>query len=177
MIINWINGGCEREKEKHIGCAGLAQFQAKESTEIPREVYDQITAELKKMRFYDYKQLTLRRMKDILKKLGLQQYYEHTTHIISKLSGLPPPTISRDTEERFKQMFRQIQAPFERHCPKTRINFLSYSYVLHKFCQLLELDEFIKCFSLLKSREKLREQDKIWKKICGDLKWQYIPSI
>ena len=74
-------------------------------------------------------------------------------------------------------MFRQIQTPFEIHCPKTRINFLSYSYVLHKFCQLLELDEFIICFPLLKSRDKLRQQDKTWQNICMELRWQFIPSI
>lgn len=158
-------------------CDGLSQFQAKESTEIPKELYNQILAELHKNRFYDLKSLTLPYMKLTLKKLGLTSYYEHATHIISKLSGLPPPTISRETEEKLRQMFKQIQTPFEKHCPKTRINFLSYSYVLHKFCQLLELDDFIKCFPLLKSREKLRQQDKIWECICKDLRWQYIPSI
>lgn len=116
-------------------------------------------------------------MKQILKKLGLTQYYEHSTHIISKISGRPPPVISRDVEEKLRKMFREIQAPFEKHCPKDRINFLSYSYVLHKFCQLLALDEFIKCFPLLKSREKLRQQDKIWEKICYELEWEYIASI
>lgn len=96
---------------------------------------------------------------------------------MSKLSGLPPPSISRDIEEELRHMFRQIQLPFERHRPKGRINFLSYSYVLHKFCELLELDEFIKYFPLLKSREKLRQQDRVWKNICRDLRWQFIPSI
>jgi len=129
------------------------------------------------MRFYNLKKLTLRNIKDILKSLHYQNFYEHAAHILSKLSGLPPPTINRDTEDKLRHMFRQIQEPFERHKPPDRLNFLSYSYVLHKFCQLLELDNFTKCFPLLKSREKLRAQDKIWKNICKDLKWQYIPSI
>ena len=159
------------------GYCGLSQFQAKESTEIPKEVYDMILYELHKNRFYDLKKLNLSYMKNILKTLGLTTYYEHTTHIISKLSGLPPPTVNRETEEELRKMFRQIQTPFEKHCPKDRINFLSYSYVLHKFCQLLELDDFIVCFPLLKSREKLRQQDKIWEKICKELRWEYIPSI
>ena len=63
-----------------------------------------------------------------------------------------------------------------KHCPPERKNFLSYSYVLHKFCELLEYDNLLCYFSLLKSREKLQEQDKIWKKICEELKWEYIPS-
>ena len=74
-------------------------------------------------------------------------------------------------------MFDKIQEPFEKHCPKDRINFLSYSYVLHKFFQLLELDDYVKCFPLLKSRTKLRIQDEIWKKICEDCMWQFYPSV
>lgn len=107
----------------------------------------------------------------------MQQYYEHKTHIVSKLSGNAPPTINRETEEKLRLMFRQIQSPFEKHCPKGRTNFLSYSYVLHKFCELLELDDFVKCFPLLKSRDKLKQQDKIWEKICMELNWDYIPSV
>jgi hypothetical protein len=29
----------------------------------------------------------------------------------------------------------------------------------------------------LKSREKLYEHDLIWKGICADLRWEYLPSI
>lgn len=155
----------------------LSQFQAKESSEIPSEVYNIIILELHKNRITDFKKIKLKQMKIILKKLSLATYYEHVVHIISKLSGVPPPIIDRDTEEKLRKMFRQIQIPFEKHRPKERINFLSYSFVLHKLCQLLELDDFTKCFPLLKSRDKLRQQDTIWKGICQDLRWEFIPSI
>lgn len=133
--------------------------------------------EIKKNRIKTLKLLTLPKMKSILKKLRLNNYYEHIPYILSQITGNPPPTISRDMEEKLKNMFKEIQKPFTKHCPKDRINFLSYSYVLHKMCQLLELDDFIKCFPLLKSRTKLKNQDEIWKKICQDLKWQFYPSI
>ena len=74
-------------------------------------------------------------------------------------------------------MFKEIQIPFQNNCPAYRKNFLSYSYILHKFVQLLELDEFISCFLLLKSREKLHQQDLIWKQICEYLKWEFIASV
>ena len=85
--------------------------------------------------------------------------------------------MTRKTEEELRRMFKEIQIPFQNHCPIDRKNFLSYSYILHKFVQLLELDEFIPCFVLLKSREKLHQQDVIWKNICKELKWEFIPSI
>ena len=40
-----------------------------------------------------------------------------------------------------------------------------------------KLDEFIKSFPLLKSRQKLRTQDEIWKNICQECKWEFYPSI
>ena len=155
----------------------LAQFQAKESTDIPNEIYDEILVELKKERILNINNLTQPKLREILKKLKKNKYYEHIPHIINKLNGIPPPIMTRKTEEELRRMFKEIQIPFQNHCPSDRKNFLSYSYILHKFVQLLELDEFIACFVLLKSREKLHQQDVIWKKICEELRWEFIPSI
>lgn len=154
----------------------LTQCQAKESTDIPREVFEKINRELIKMKKHNKKDIKQKLIRDVLSKLGLSNYYEHTAHIRSKITGIPAPKIDRETEEKLRLMFRQIEGPFMKHKPPTRTNFLSYSYVLHKFSELLELDELTECFPLLKNSEKLREQDKIWKNICADLKWQYIPS-
>ena len=154
----------------------LAQFQAKESTEIPEEVYDKIIKELSKEKIVSINTLTPDKLRDILKKLKYNKYYEHVPHIINHLNGVPAPSMSRNTEEKLRMMFKEIQTPFVKYCPKERKNFLSYSYVLHKFCELLSMDEYLECFPLLKSREKLQQQDNIWEKICYDLQWQYIPS-
>ncbi len=156
----------------------LSQFQAKESINIPQEVYDNILAELHKNKMYDYSELKLSFMKsNILKTLGYEIYYEHTVYIVSNLSGIQPPIINKETEDKIRLMFRQIQIPFNKYIPKDRVNFLSYSYVLHKIFQLLELDDFLKYFPLLKSREKLILQDELWQKICYDLNWEYYPSV
>ena len=156
---------------------GLAQFQAKESTDIPTNVYDKIILEIKKERITNMATLTPVKLREILKKLKLNKYYEHVPHIINRINGIQAPTMSRETEEKLRSMFKEIQIPFIRHCPKDRKNFLSYSYVLHKFVELLGLDEFLPSFPLLKSREKLHQQDLIWEKICRDLEWEFIRSL
>jgi hypothetical protein len=74
-------------------------------------------------------------------------------------------------------MFCLIQGPFLRFSPLQRKNFLSYSFCLHKMMQLLDRDEYLESFPLLKSREKLHQQDVIWQKICEDLGWDFIPSL
>ena len=155
----------------------LAQFQAKETTEIPQEVYDAILGELKKERIMDFRTLKGSKVKEILKKLKFNKYYEHIPHIINRLNGQTAPVMSREVEEKLRYMFKEIQPSFQTHCPKGRSNFLSYSYVLYKFCELLELDEYLPCFPLLKNRDKLYVQDKIWQKICSDLSWEFIKSI
>ena len=154
----------------------LAQFQAKETTEIPDTIYKDIYNELKKNINLNIKNIHYKQIREILKKLKYNKYYEHIPHIINILSGKKAPCLSRESEEKLRSLFKEIQIPFMNNCPSTRKNFLSYSYVLHKFCELVEYDHLIPFFPLLKSREKLQQQDNIWEKICKDLKWQYIPS-
>ena len=155
----------------------LAQFQAKETTDIPEDVYKGILLELKKNKYMDIQELSYKNMREILKKLKFNKYYEHIPHIINMINGKKAPILTRQYEDQLRNMFKEIQTPFMQHCPENRKNFLSYSYVLHKFCELLELDHLLIYFPLLKSREKLQQQDKIWFKICGTLMWEYIPSI
>jgi hypothetical protein len=152
----------------------LAQFQAKESTEIPNEVYDMILIQLKKERITNMSSLKPTKLREILRKMKCSKYYEHIPHIINRLNGQNAPFMSREDEEKLRHMFREIQPSFKKHCPKGRRNFLSYGYVLYKFCELLEMDEYLACFPLLKNRDKLYLQDKTWEKICQEMGWQYI---
>jgi hypothetical protein len=154
----------------------LAQFQAKESTEIPEEVFDAILNQIKKERL-QASSLNRTKIREILKKLKFNSYYEHVPHILSRLNGHTAPVMDRETEEKLRYLFKEIQPSFQKHCPADRSNFLSYSYVLYKLCELLELDRFLHCFPLLKNRDKLYAQDKIWEKICKDLQWEFYRSI
>lgn len=155
----------------------LSQFQGKESTEIPQEIYDSILEEIKKERIKDLSCITQKKVKAILKKKKLNKYYEHVPHIVNHINGLPPPNITKAQEEKLRVLFKEIQIPFVKYCPESRQNFLSYTYVLNKFCELLEWDDLLDCFPLLKSREKLQEQDIIWEKICNDLDWEFYKSL
>jgi len=155
----------------------LSQFQAKESTDISSDIIEKILCELKKERIFNVANISNNKIRDILKKLKLNKFYEHIPYIINKINGKPPPNITKQVEEKLRYMFKEIQGPFEKHCPKNRKNFLSYSYVIHKFIQLLGMNEYLIYFTLLKSREKLYQQDKIWKCICSELNWQFINSI
>ena len=85
--------------------------------------------------------------------------------------------MSHELEETLRMMFKDIQKPFDDNCPTERKNFLSYSYVLYKMCELLGEDEYLQYFPLLKSKEKLYQQDVIWRLITQQLRWEFIPTV
>ena len=153
----------------------LAQFQAKESTHIPPEVFENIKNQIKKERL-DIKDLTNKKTKEILKNLGYNKYYEHIPFIKDKL-GIKPPVMSQELEETLCNLFLEIQKPYSKYCPPDRVNFLNYYYTLYKLCELLGETKFLPYFPQLKDREKKMEQDQIWKLICADLGWDYIQTV
>jgi hypothetical protein len=164
------------KRENHFN-EWISQFQAQETTSIPTEVIEQLRTELKKLKIKKLTEITHAKVRGLLKKLRLNKYYEHVPYIANILNGMQPPKMTQILEERLRIMFKEIQEPFDKNCPQDRKNFLSYSYVLYKFCELLGEDQYLQCFPLLKSKEKLYQQDVIWKLICSDLKWEFIPTI
>ena len=153
----------------------LAQFQGKETTQIPDDVIEQIQQQIKKERIH-LEQLSHYKTKEILKKLGFNKYYEHIAFIKNKL-GIRPPIFSPELEETLCNLFMEIQSPYAKTCPDYRVNFLNYYYVLYKFCELLGEDQFLEDIPMLKDREKLIEQDETWKKMCVELNWEFIATV
>tara|TARA_Y100000389_G_C17466334_1_gene525973 strand:+ start:3201 stop:4325 length:1125 start_codon:yes stop_codon:yes gene_type:complete len=153
----------------------IAQFQAKETTQIPESVLSDIKNQIKKERI-TADHLTNRRAKELLKKLGYNKYYEHIPFIKDKL-GIKPPVMSPALEDRLCNLFMEIQAPYARYCPSDRVNFLNYYYTVYKLCELLDHTEFLPYFPMLKDREKRIEQDDIWRKICKELNWEFVPTV
>ena len=153
----------------------LAQFQGKETTQIPPEVIENIKIQIKKERI-SLSQITNNNTKDILKKLGYNKYYEHIPFIKDKL-GIKPPIMSPELEETLCNLFIELQAPYSKYMPDDRVNFLHYYYTAYKLCELLGEYQYLEHFPMLKDPEKKIEQDIIWKKICEELDWQFISTI
>jgi len=153
----------------------LAQFQGKETTQIPADVIDSLKLQIKKERI-EMNRLSYYETKGLLKKLGYNKYYEHINYIKDKL-GIKPPTITQELEETLCNFFMEIQYPYAKHCPDYRVNFLHYYYVLFKLFELLGETHYLTEIPMLKDREKLIEQDTIWKHICEDLDWEFITTV
>jgi hypothetical protein len=160
----------------------LNQYQAKQTTKIPQDIYNVIKKELKKI-VVDVNDVTPEIIQDILKKYKLDMYYEHHYLIFSHITNTPPPSLTREDEDDIKKMFKMTEKPFKLYKPKTRDNYLNYSYVLHKLFLIkakLDTNENMcinaRYFKLLKSRDKLKKQDNTWKMICKYNNWPFQSS-
>jgi hypothetical protein len=154
----------------------LSQFQAKETTQIPEEVIDAIRARIKKERIEDMTLINYDKMREILRKLGFNKYFEHIQYINS-IFGIKPPIMNEELHETLCVLFIEIQKPWAVHCPANRTNFFNYTYTLYQLCVLLDQTQYLPYIPMMKDREKQLEQDMIWKKVCGDLDWEFFPTV
>lgn len=154
----------------------LLQVQGKEGVSVPQSIIDKVRDHLT-ARNVCTETISTHRMREALKELKLSKMYHHVAQITAQITGVPPPKLTVEVEEKCRLMFVAIQEPFEIHCPPERKNFLSYPYCLFKFLELLGQTESLHSFILLKGKDKLMKQDQIFQKICHTLNWEFIPSI
>jgi hypothetical protein len=154
----------------------LSQFQAKETTQIPEYVIDAIRNRIKKERITDYSVINYDKMREILRKLGFNKYFEHIQYINS-IFGIKPPIMNEELHETLCVLFIEIQKPWALHCPANRTNFFNYTYTLYQLCVLLDQVQYLPYIPMMKDREKQLEQDMIWKKVCEELDWVFFPTV
>ena len=154
----------------------LSQFQAKETTQIPKEVITSIRNRIIKERITDMSKINYNKMREILRKLGLNKYFEHIQYINS-IFGIKPPIMNEELHETLCVLFIEIQPYWSVHCPINRTNFFNYTYTLYQLCVLLDQKQYLPFIPLLKNREKQCDMDMIWKNVCNDLDWEYFPTV
>lgn len=155
----------------------LKRTQGKETTYISPEITDLVRKELRKERITDMSKVDHIKIKAILKKLRKSKYYNHWVQITTIVTGKMPPQMTQEQEDSLIQMFERVQQPFEKKVKgKTRQNMLSYSFLIHKFLQLMEWDDYLPYFPLLVSADKIQVQDSIWQELCKEVGFQFIKS-
>ncbi len=153
----------------------LAQFQAKETTYIADTVIEKCRLQIKKERLSN-EQLTYYKMREILRNLGYDsKFYEHIPFIKNKL-GIPPPVLSRELEMKLCKMFDETLVPFSKHQDESRCNYIHYYFAFYKMYELLGETKYAKDIPMLKEPGIFMSQDEIWKNICAELNWKFIPT-
>lgn len=109
---------------------------------------------------------------DILKKEKKKSTYKNIVQVYSILNGVPVPPMPLSLENEFKQAFKLLQAPWEKHKGK-RKTFTYHHLTFKKLCKRLKHEEFLPFIDVARSTKSLMEQEKIWEKMCGELNWTY----
>ena len=92
-------------------------------------------------------------MREILRKLGYNKYFEHIQYINS-IFGVKPPIMNEELHETLCVLFIEIQKPWAVHCPANRTNFFNYTYTLYQLCTLLDQTQYLPYIPMMKDREK-----------------------
>lgn len=160
------------DKRTHFG-VWLSRFEDNDAKPIPPEIIDSIKYEAKKERITDLNKLTEGKVRKYLKKLNYNDQYTNVIPIINKINGREPIRLTTEIKDKLYIMFQQVDDVYPEFKPVKRKNFMSYSYLLHKFFLILGIPEYAAYFPLLKSIDKLQQQEELFKKITMYLSKKY----
>jgi hypothetical protein len=82
---------------------------------------------------------------------------------------MKPIKIRQEVVNKILSMFKQIQNIYKEN--SDRINMLNYAFLLAKIFKMLGLSELTNYLKAVKSKDKIKEQEKIFKNICEKLNW------
>ena len=154
------------EKRKNHFINHLKNLQGKRYPTISK-------AELEKIELYCLTP-TYEGMKKSLKFLGLGKYYSDIWFLLNKLFNVELIKIPYEITDKMIFMFATIQRAFKNKKNSKRINFISYNYVIYKLAVILNHPEICSKLHLL-TPKNIQNHEKLWKKICKELKWKFIP--
>lgn len=97
---------------------------------------------------------------------------DHLSNCLKKRSKIP--TYIKNLIE---YKFNELSFPMQKIYKNNRKNFLNYPYVIRKILELLNQKKYMDYFPLLKSNKRIRQHDKLWRKLCIEMKWKFIPTL
>jgi len=150
----------------------LGNFQGRECKPIPEFILSLIKSYVDN----DISSINIYVIKLVLKKHKLTKYVENVNSILFILTGIVPPFIPKEIELKLIQYFKQIVKVFDICKTSNRINFLNYYYIIYKLLESMEQFDILKDVPKLKSKHRILEHDKIWRRICTQLDLQFIKT-
>lgn len=182
MCMNETNYS-QAKRQAHL-IDWLVTIQGHKSPATLDSVFSKVYDELYKMRLvderrqpYDKSKITIPAIQSILKKTKQGKYYDSVAFIHMKITGEKSSFLDPQTESRLKTMFSIIANTYEKH-KRTADgkNLTSYAYIIRKLLELMNKTEHLDRFKLVKSKQKLNEYNMLWRKICSEHGWEFIPS-
>lgn len=114
-------------------------------------------------------------IRNALRTLKLQKYYDNCVYIMSELRGKPLVNLSRNQENVLIEMFMSLKEAFS-SLHQVRINMLSYPYLIKKLCEIKGWYNMARVIPTLKSHCRIVMQDELWRRICVYKGYRFIPT-
>jgi hypothetical protein len=145
----------------------------------PDNVIDKINNEIEKRKI-DRNYIDSKKIRVILKKLGLSKYYNDILYIITKVKNIELPCIEYRDIEKMKIFFLEVDNIWKNIKNKSRRSFINYSYYLYKTLEIIsyegKYDTYLEYLRITDTHKNIEELDNIWMKICERLNVKFFPT-
>lgn len=150
----------------------LKRLQGKEKHNVPDEVVQNIKTLLQRD---NTKVIHYWVIRAAIRRLRYDKYYDNTIYIMSRVRGTPLVNLTKSQEQSLEKMFLSMQDAFQklRHI---RVNMISYPYIIKKICELRGWNYMAQVIPTLKSHTRIILQDELWKHVCEEMNWTFIPT-
>ena len=184
-----INPKYHYEKRCHFRDT-INQFQGKQNRSIPDNVYIKLEEMLEKhklikieekqledgtfVKVKNYDKVLKKHIRLFLSETGFSKYYEDEQLIYNKITGKEKIDISQYESKLFEDFDKLVKA-YSSLKEITRTNLLNSHYVLRQLLLRQGVKVADSVLHFLKTPQRLREHDEIYKKCCEVLKWEFTP--
>lgn len=184
-----INPKYHYEKRCHFRDT-INQFQGKQNRSIPEVVYEKLEEMLEKhklirteekqledgsiVKVKNYDKVLKKHIRLFLSETGFSKYYEDEQLIYNKITGKEKLDISQYESKLFEDFDKLVKAYSTlKEIPRT--NLLNSHYVLRQLLLRQGVKVADNVLHFLKTPQRLREHDEIYKKCCEILGWEFTP--
>lgn len=161
----------------------VRHLQANEITQVPAELVERCRLNLTDVGHYrvegdnaclnksrDENRNIIQCIRLTLKKEGARKYYDYTCQIYARLFKGLPYKITHKDKLKLRNLFVQMQRPYEQVKPKNRQNFFSYPFIAAKLFQKIGMDDVLPFLNVLKGKSHLKIQEEIYYKVVQHMK-------
>ena len=184
-----INPKYHYEKRCHFRDT-INQFQGKQNRSIPDVVYEKLEEMLEKhklirieekqledgsiVKVKNYDKVLKKHIRLFLSETGFSKYYEDEQLIYNKITGKEKLDISQYESKLFEDFDKLVKAYSTlKEIPRT--NLLNSHYVLRQLLLRQGVKVADNVLHFLKTPQRLREHDEIYKRCCEILGWEFTP--
>jgi hypothetical protein len=155
----------------------LNQYQCIQTKVISDRVYKSLEEWFERNRL-DIKKSTRDLMRKALGETKNSKHYEDLNLIYNYYTGIKTPDINAIREDLIADFTAILDVYDTLEEQVDRVNFLNVQYVLFQLLKRHKIEQSINAeFEILKTKDRLKLHDKIYKLICAKLDWTFEPVV